>query len=375
MKKILIMIVCLCMTASLCACGTEQNGNGDELDVRAYQEFLDEMNDFYIRAVNARVVTKEDGTKYLTADIINDSSHNISELVVAFATWDENGTPIDITTAENPENTQNLIKTTIDDVSISSGETWHSDGGVFIAESSYGVEYVTAIVTSCKMDQSQWTNTHYDTWKQAYINVFMESWKLETITTDSTDSDVSISDSETIDSTFTEFYTWLYGQDLAAFNADIEYQSDGYCALMCDIKNNSADATDIVVAFAMWDSEGKPLVINTRTGNRVYIIEAEFADLTIEWDEVWTADRGMYITNDESSVAYVEAIVISATVNGTVEENGMYDMWKEYFGGKSLTAEQLAEMERIETAYIEWLNSSENVRFEEWANNVIGGVE
>lgn len=375
MKKILTMIVCLCMIASLCACGTEQNGNGDELDVQAYQEFLDEMNSFYIRAVNARVVTREDGTKYLTADIINDSSHNISELVVAFATWDENGTPIYITTAENPENTQNLIEMTLDDVSISSGETWHSDKGLFIAESSYGVEYVTAIVTSCKMDQSQWTNTHYDTWKQAYINVLMESWKLETITTNSTDSDVSISDSETIDSTFTEFYTWLYGQDLSAFNADSEYQSDGYCALMCDIRNYRDDATDIVVAFAMWDSEGKPLVINTHAGNSAYIIETELADLTIEWKEVWTADRGLYITNDDSSVAYVEAIVISATVNGTVEENKMYDMWKEYFGGKSLTAEQLAEMKRIETSYTEWLSNSENIRFEEWANNVISGVE
>lgn len=373
MKKILTMILCLCMIASLCACGTEQNGNGGGLDAQTYQAFLAEMNEFYIRAVNARVVTREDGTKYLTADIINDSSHNISELVIAFATWDENGTPINITTAEIPENTLNVIETTLDDVSISSEETWHSDKGLFIAESSYGVEYVTAIVTSCKMDQSQWTNVHYDTWKQAYINVLMESWQLELMIPDSTDSDDS--DSETIDSTFTEFYTWLYGQDLAAFNADSEYQSDGYCALMCDIKNNRDDATDIVVAFAMWDSEGKPLVINTRAGNTAYIIEAKLADITIEWEEVWTDDRGVYITNDDSSVAYVEAIVISATVNGTVEENGMYDMWKEYFGGKSLTAEQLTEMERIETAYIEWLNSSENVRFEEWANNVIGGVE
>ena len=373
MKKLLTMIVCLCIVVSLCACGTRQNNDESDLDVQAYQEFLEEMNNCYIRAANARVVTMDDGTKYLTADIVNNSSHNISELVVAFATWDENGTPIFITTAENPKNTQNLIEMTLNDVSISSGETWHSDRGLFIAESSYGVEYVTAIVTSCKMDQSQWANTLYDSWKNAYKDVLMESWKLESIATNS--SDLDDSDSEIIDSTFTEFYTWLYGQDLAAFNADCEEQGDGQCVLMCDIKNNSDDATDIVVGFAMWDANGEPLVINTQDGNSAYIIETAQPNLTIEWNEIWTADRGLYITNDDSSVAYVEAIVISATVNGTVEENGMYDMWKEYFGGKSLTTEQLAEMERIETSYTAWLNSSEHNDFEEWANSTISGVE
>lgn len=371
MKKLLAMVVCLCIIASLCACGGNQNSDGNDLDVQAYQEFLEEMSDCSIRAENARVVTMDDGTKYLTTDITYDNVNNysISEIVVAFATWDENGTPIFITTANNPENTQNLIEMTLDDISISGGETWRGDRGLFIAETSYGVEYVTAIVTTCKMGQSQWENTLYDTWKKAYRNVLMESWKLETIMTD--DSDADVSDDELADIDFTTFYTWLYGQDFAAFNADCEYQADGYSALMCDIKNYRDDATDIVVAFAMWDAAGEPLKINTQGGNSAYIIETELTDLTIGWDEIWTADRGLYITNDDNSVAYVEAIVVSAAVNGTTEENGMYDMWKENFGGKSLTSEQLAEMERIETSYTTWLDSAESNDVEEWATNTI----
>lgn len=48
-------------------------------------------------------------------------------------------------------------------------------------------------------------------------------------------------------------------------------------------------------------------------------------------------------------------------------------MLKEYFGGKSLIAERLAEMER--TSYATWLNGSENNDFEEWANDIISAAE
>lgn len=49
------------------------------------------------------------------------------------------------------------------------------------------------------------------------------------------------------------------------------------------------------VGFAMWDLEGKPLVINTHAGNRAYIFEMENCDLVPFGEKACLSDNSCFL--------------------------------------------------------------------------------
>lgn len=359
MKKLITIFLCLCMVFSLAACGSTPE---EELASKkqAYSDFKADVNDQDVVAIDARIETLEDGSKVMMTNVKNTTTADISDVVVAFAAWDENGSPVIIKTEKLPDSTYYVIEAEHEDVTIASGETWIADQGLFLAEECYNIAYVEAIVISCTMNLSSWENSLYDAWQETYSGVALEYWMMEEMTNLLLVTDESqTSDEETDDDmpkTFEEFYKYLMMQEVVAQEAGAHLQDDGRNILMTDIKNNMiADATEICIAFVMWDADGNPLLIQSASGltEDSYVKECVNADLTIEGNETWIADQGLSVANDRDSISHVESIVVSCKLNGSDWSNPLYSMWKEYFAGKNLDSSMLDTINSIASSEIE----------------------
>lgn len=355
MKRILAMVICLCMVTSFAACSRTKTE--EEVQAEKKQSVADltqAVNAQNLIAVDKRVFTDENGIKWLLADIENKMTDEIkiSQMVIAFLAWDADGIPVQIKTKNNPDSTYYLYEATVShDVIIPKGETWTADAGLQLAKECDEVSYVEAIAVSGIISGEEWKNPCYDTWYEIYHGQLLTDWQRETMTSYRSDDEIDSSDGadSTVDDvtdkpdslTFSEFYASLFLQEVVGIDAGAHLQEDGRNMLMTDVKNNVlSDATEIRVAFAMWDENGAPLLIESTTGES-YVKEVGYGDLMVEGRETWTANMGLFTANERSAISHVEAIVISCKLNGSDWTNPMYEMWKEFFEGQTLTKEMM----------------------------------
>lgn len=358
MKRILAIIMLLCMLTSLIACS---NGKTAEEALaenkQAISDFKESLNTQHIVAVNARVVTDENGRRGLMADIENNMVDDIeiNDLVIAFSAWDTSGVPLCIKTEKNPDYAGYIIEMAVDgDIAVSKEGSWIADCCIYLSENCDNIAYVEAIAVSGIICGETWENPCYSAWKETYEGVGLAEWQREAITNfnagnvevSSDDTDALENDGEESISSlpFSEFYEYLFDQEIVAVNASANLQEDGRNALMADIKNNMvADADEICIAFAIWDENGSPLLIESASGltEASYVKEANMGSLMVEGGETWVADMGLIVANERSTISHVEAIIVSCKLNGSDWANPMYEMWKYFFGGKTLDGEML----------------------------------
>lgn len=335
MKKVLSIILAACLALSLCGCF----GMSVEEKTQAYNEFVASVKDKGVYAFNARIETNEDGNKMLMADIVNNTSYDVSDIVISYAVWDSEGNPVIIKTPKNPDNTYSIFEVTLSNVEVAAGETWQADMGLVIAEECYNITYIEAMVISCELGTSAWENDLYDKWQETYIGVTLEEW-MEVSLAEPKDDDTSADDtsSDTQSDSVTGLKAGLSAQKAVALNAKTLEQSDGTFMLLADITNNTDGAiSGIVLAFAVWDSEGKPLAIKSASGltEDSYIKEVDMGELSIEAEATWEAELGLRVSEEMENVVYVEAIVVSFTdADGTIWENPLYDSWSLAFEEK-----------------------------------------
>ena len=346
MKRIVAFVLCSVLLLSFAACSFD-TAPSLEQSMKDYADFRIALEEEQFVAVNTRVVVMNDGRKALVTDIKNNAPEpkNITQAEFVFAAWDVEGNPIAVTTEDNPNNTRNVIKASVKDVSIAKQETWIADKGLFLSADCKRIAYVTAIVCSCEVDGERWENPMYDSWRNTYGDLPAEHWKLADMV-NYLDGDTSLEETaEQITKetqpkmTFVEFCENLLFEDFVAINAAANLQKDGANALMTNIRNASrSPISEITVAFVMWDEEGNPLMIKSASGTSkdAYVKSVDMGDLVIKGATIWNADMGLAIGNARESISHVEAIVVSCKFKETQWVNPLYETWYTYFAGKQL---------------------------------------
>ena len=346
MKRIVTALMCAILVISFNACGIDSAPTRENAE-EAYADFLADLENTEVVAVNARVIILDNGEKALAADIKNNTANQeaVSEMKLIFAAWDVEGKPIALKTAENPDNPCNTLKGSVNDTSISGGESWIADRGLILQEECRHIAYVTAIVYTCKIGEALWENPNYAAWQKTYSEQALESWMLENMVnyldgdTSSEEAALHASEETQAKMTFVDFYENLLFVDFVAINATANLQEDGRNALMTNIRNASrSKISEITVAFAIWNETGEPLLIKCASGQSedAYVKEVSMGELVISGGKIWDADMGLIVENPRESISHVEAIVVSCTFKDSQWNNPLYDTWYTYFAGKQL---------------------------------------
>lgn len=361
MKRWIAVLLCLCLAVSFTACGLVKEET-EESKMQAYEDFQALVASQALVAVDMGLYADEDGKKALITNIKNGMSGDVevTDLIVAFTAWDALGIPLQIKTEQTPDSTFYCIEMTGLNISVENGGTWEANKALFLSENCKEITYVQAIPVSGVINGKKWENPCYQQWKTYFMDKMLTAW-MEADMADQLVRDEITANTDPEDDTdgpdtsmpFSEFYSYLLSQEVVALDANAHLQEDGSNALMADVKNNAvSDATDITIAYAMWDSEGNPILIRRETGedSGSYIKVVGYGDLMVEGLETWDADKGYYVANDHDTIDHVEAILVSCKLNGTVWENPMYELWQLHFGGQKLESEVLDEIRSLTEA-------------------------
>jgi len=347
MKKLVSILICLLLLVSFASCGTEPAVSREDA-MQTYAAFQADLVTQEIVAENARLVVSGDGNRALVTDIKNNApdGKTISEVSIAFAVWDVEGNPVAIRTEENPDNKSNIMKATVDVITVAGGESWTGNMGLFLSDECKHIAYVSAIALLGKIEDDLWENPLYDVWLKTYCDLSLETWQLESMV-NYLDGDTAEEAATAETMPFDMFYESLRCQDIVAVQADANLQSDGRNALMTNITNASqAQATELVIAFVMWDVQGEPLMITSASGQSEasYVKEVDMGALTIAGKTTWDADMGLVIANERQSISHVEAIVVSCKFGDSQWNNPLYDTWCTYFSGCQLDDAMMSDL-------------------------------
>lgn len=170
MKKLLAVLLVLCMIFSLAACG------GAKMTEESYSELKTAIDAESVIATNARVVTDSNGAKMLVADIQNNGDTTVSEIVVCFAAWNAEGAPMAIKTKRNPENEIFEFQMDVTDVSVEAGKTWSENKGLYLADDAPEIATAKVVIVSCKKGEEVYENPNYTAWKEAHFQQTLEEY-------------------------------------------------------------------------------------------------------------------------------------------------------------------------------------------------------
>ena len=168
MKKLLGILLSLCMVFTFAACG-ETEEEKLEAAKQAFNEFNTAVNSETVIATNTRVITDSNGAKMLVTDIQNNGDTPVSEIVVCFAVWDTDGAPMPVKTKRNPDNSIFEFQMDVTDVSVDAGATWSENKGLYLAEGIAEIGFAKAVVVSCKQGEETYENPHYEALKETYL--------------------------------------------------------------------------------------------------------------------------------------------------------------------------------------------------------------
>ena len=139
---------------------------------------------------------------------------------------------------------------------------------------------------------------------------------------------------------YEEFSAQLDTQKIITINPRIEKDSNGKKYITADVKNLTANrVSDVVLAFAVWNYKGQPVIIKTQNNpnNTNYEVRLTLpSEVNIPSGEIWNGVGGIFLNEYSPSVKYVKAVVVSCK-NGNIKyTNPLYKQWKSYFVNKTL---------------------------------------
>lgn len=104
----------------------------------------------------------------LTANIVNNSQHDIKDAVVAFVAWDKNGLPVKIKGMFDMVGGMYVKEVSLDDINLVPGDTYGEKSGYSLSADS-GIVTVKAIAISyVTFEGEEWENPCYDTFREMY---------------------------------------------------------------------------------------------------------------------------------------------------------------------------------------------------------------
>ncbi len=341
MKKLIALLMLLCLAVSLIACGPKlSDAEILESEKKAYDNFMADLADEDLVAQNVRILTTEDGRRFLCADFKNNTSTDLKATNIKFslAIWDANGLPITIRSEKNPDNTMSIFEVDIPDLTIKAGEVWSATRGLALDPACKDIAYGQACVVSCTTAEGEKPNPLYEAWKQTFPGIALTDWQMQRMNPTKTDS--ILSEEEQAKADYAKLKANLQAANAVSLNAKLydDLDDDGLM-LGADVKNNFSETiSDLTVAFAAWDAEGKPVLIKSASGKTEdsHLKEVGF-DVTVAAGETWNADKGDIVTgyriaNAKDEIHTVMAVVISyEAADGSDWRNPFYEQWKETF--------------------------------------------
>ena len=341
MKKLIALLLLLCLTLSVIACGPKLSDEEIlESEKKAYDSFMADLADEDLVAQNVRVLTTEDGRRFLCADFKNNMSVDLQATNIKFslAIWNKNGIPITIRSERNPDNTMHIFEVDMSDLTIKAGEVWSATRGLALDPACTDIAYGQACIVSCTTAEGEKINPLYEAWKQTFPGIALSDWQIQRMSPTKTDS--ILSEEEQAKADYAKLKADLQTGNAEALNTKLyDDLDDDSLMLGADVKNNiSVTISSLSVAFAAWDAEGKPVLIKSASGKTEdsHLKEVNFNE-AVAAGETWVADKdnvvtGYRIANAAGEIHTVKAVVISYKADdGTEWRNPFYEQWKETF--------------------------------------------
>lgn len=132
------------------------------------EQLLDELRKQPLVVTDCTVSQWEQGD-LLCATIKNNGEATIQSMLLAFATFDEEGNPVRVTWSNGDQAETNVVKLRMKDLALAYGGEYGADKGVGLHADSQKVAYFVAIpYYYTDIDGNTWENPVYDAWMALY---------------------------------------------------------------------------------------------------------------------------------------------------------------------------------------------------------------
>lgn len=139
---------------------------------------------------------------------------------------------------------------------------------------------------------------------------------------------------------YNDFSAAVNAESVIATNARIITDSNGAKMLVTDIQNNGDKAaSEVVVCFAVWDTDGAPMPVKTKRNpeNSIFEFQMDVTDVTVEAGKTWSENKGLYLAEGIAEIGFAKAVVVSCKIGEDTYENPHYEAWKETYLQQHLT--------------------------------------
>lgn len=293
----------------------------DELDA-----MMSEL-DIVVTGYNRDYWAEDDKTgPLLQVYMKNNTGKSITNIEVAIATWDKNGSPVNLTLDEGEYNTSNITYLTLNHTLWFNGMIY-KDKGLGLSSDSTIPERIQAIPVSWTYsDGEKGSNPHTEDWIYKYEN------------RENTRSDLNeIQFPQDLVMSEEDLLAALQTQPLVTTNCEIAQWEEGDLLCATITNNGTANIKTIYVAYATWDADNKPVIVTAMDGQikTSNVIKILLDDLSVAPGESYGADYGAALHKDSAKVTKFNAIAYYyEDTEGNVWENPYYYAWLNLYEGK-----------------------------------------
>ncbi len=282
----------------------------------------------------------------LQAVLVNQTTTDIKNVVVAFVAWDENQLPVKLKSNIDFSDGVYVKEVAYNDVNMVPDSTFGEESGYAIDSLVNVKTFKATPVSFTTFEGDSWENPYYENWKALYEDKkFNESATVDVTVTEagfeaSEVTEASADDVGAID----EVLSQIEAQAVKVIGTEYLIQDATYKSLYPDmlsatIQNGSeSDIRNAVIAFVAWDENNLPVKIkgdiDLSTGDYVKLVS--YNDINLVPGKTYGESSGFSLSTT-CSVETFKAIVVSyEPFEGEMWENPLFDKWKAHYGGQKL---------------------------------------
>ena len=210
----------------------------------------------------------------LQAIIVNNTTEDIKDAVIAFVAWDSNNLPVKIEGQFDFGQGSYIKQVNYTDINLVGGDTFGEKDGYPLGENNEIATFKAMVVSFKTFDGDTWKNPYFDDFRSLYEGKkYSDDMTIEVEVVDSGFSasenaaDGSAGKKEESSVTADELESNLSEQPVVVIKTEYVVQNQQYKTIYPDmlqavIQNNTEeDIKDAVIAFVAWDSNNLPVKI------------------------------------------------------------------------------------------------------------------
>lgn len=333
---------------------TENESKTPEKIVMSETEFQDLLSQLPLVVTSTRYVVQDEQYKslypdMLQANLMNNTSVDIKNAVVAFAAWDANNLPVKIKGDIDFSGGTYVKQVNYSDINLVGGGTFGEKSGFSINADCNISKFVALAVSFETFSGETWENPYFLDWSSLYEGVKYTPDLSVTVTIqdagfESSGGNNSVSTGNTSLSE-EELLAEIGTQEVRVTSTDYIVQDKQYKSLYPDmlraiIQNDTTyDIKNAVVAFVAWDKNNLPVKIKGSIdfSGGTYIKQVNYSDINLVPGASYGSSSGFEI-NENCNVENFKAIVVSyETFGGESWSNPHFDDWCKMYEGQKLS--------------------------------------